>query len=307
MNNTRPLVSILIPVYNRESVISETIDCAINQTYENIEIIVSDNCSQDKTWSILEEYAKKDKRIKIFSNEVNVGPVLNWIKCTEVANGEYVKFLFSDDLLSPNYIQNTLNLFDERTAFVITPYDVFMEYSGNKSGSNYSKSCYTSESFIENLLIHKDLLFSVSPCVALFRKKDVCGVILSDIVNPFGLDFKKFGAGNDILIMLEIATIYCEVKVDYAAKVYYRYHSSSLTISNNLKLYYDYAQYFFIKRCKPHLLDRFIALLFVESLRFKQDNSLVKLLRSNLLLSVVVQVLMTKILRRLLLKLRIIS
>ena len=60
MNNENPLVSILIPVYNREKYIGEAIESAINQTYKNIEVIIVDNCSTDNTWKILQDYQCKD-------------------------------------------------------------------------------------------------------------------------------------------------------------------------------------------------------------------------------------------------------
>ena len=78
---TNPLVSIVIPVYNRELYIEDAIRSAISQTYQNIEIIIVDNCSTDSTWDILNEWEKKDNRIKIFQNDSNIGPVLNWNEC----------------------------------------------------------------------------------------------------------------------------------------------------------------------------------------------------------------------------------
>lgn len=71
MNN---LVSILIPVYNRENLIEETVQSALNQTYKNIEIIVVDNQSTDNTWEILQKLASQDERIKIFQNNTNIRP-----------------------------------------------------------------------------------------------------------------------------------------------------------------------------------------------------------------------------------------
>ena len=68
MNNL-PLVSILIPVYNRASIVSRAIDSALSQTYSNIEIIIVDNNSTDSTWDILLKYKQRDSRIKIFKNE----------------------------------------------------------------------------------------------------------------------------------------------------------------------------------------------------------------------------------------------
>lgn len=64
MNN--PLVSIVIPTYNREQYIEDAIKSAINQTYRNIEIIIVDNCSTDSTWDILNRWAERMSELKFF-------------------------------------------------------------------------------------------------------------------------------------------------------------------------------------------------------------------------------------------------
>ncbi len=117
-----PLVSILIPVYNRVSLVGETIESARNQTYQNIEIIIVDNCSTDGTWDLLKDYAVKDNRIQIFQNPENIGPVRNWKRCIDEAKGEYAKILFSDDLIAENFIEETLLILDSNTeiGFVIS-------------------------------------------------------------------------------------------------------------------------------------------------------------------------------------------
>ena len=74
-----PLVSVLIPVYNREILVRKTIESAVNQTYDNIEIIVIDNQSTDGTFEVIQEYAERYDNVWCFQNDVNMGPVLNWV------------------------------------------------------------------------------------------------------------------------------------------------------------------------------------------------------------------------------------
>ena len=93
---TKPLVSILIPVYNRERLVKKAIESAINQAYKNIEIIAVDNKSTDKTYEVLTEYSKKYSNIKVYQNKENIGPVRNWKKCLEYSSGEFIKILFSE-------------------------------------------------------------------------------------------------------------------------------------------------------------------------------------------------------------------
>ena len=80
-----PKVSILIPVFNRKSYISDCIQSALDQTISSIEIIIVDNASNDGTWEICQEYANRDQRIRIFRNDTNIGPVRNWKKCLDPA------------------------------------------------------------------------------------------------------------------------------------------------------------------------------------------------------------------------------
>ena len=67
----RPIISVIIPCYNAEKYLSETLDCVINQTLKDIEIICIDDGSTDSTPKILKRYAKKDERIKIITQKNN--------------------------------------------------------------------------------------------------------------------------------------------------------------------------------------------------------------------------------------------
>lgn len=96
-NNKMPLVSIITPSYNSEKFISQTINSILNQTYSNWELIITDDCSTDNTLSILEEYAKKDGRIKIYKLKVNAGAALARNNSLKYCNSNYVTFIDSDD------------------------------------------------------------------------------------------------------------------------------------------------------------------------------------------------------------------
>ncbi|MBR2164892.1 MAG: glycosyltransferase family 2 protein, partial [Campylobacter sp.] len=94
-----PKVSIIIPVYNVEKYISECLDSCINQTLQDIEIIIVDDCGSDKSIDIVKEYAKKDSRIKIIYNKQNQGPFVSRNNAAIKASGEYLLCLDSDDFL----------------------------------------------------------------------------------------------------------------------------------------------------------------------------------------------------------------
>lgn len=104
-------ISIIIPTYNRCEILSRSIDSALEQDYEFIEIIVSDNCSTDSTASILCKYNQNNKII-LRRNEVNVGPIENVRICiNDVSSGDYCIILSDDDYFINNkYISNCVNL-----------------------------------------------------------------------------------------------------------------------------------------------------------------------------------------------------
>ena len=91
----KPLVSILMPAYNHAKYIRYAIDSAVNQTYENIEIIVSDNGSNDGTAEIIKSYS--DSRIRKHFFLTNTGPANNGNYCYNMAKGKYLAYLFTDD------------------------------------------------------------------------------------------------------------------------------------------------------------------------------------------------------------------
>lgn len=102
-----PLVSVILPIYNVEQVLKRCLDSVCNQTYLNLEIILVDDGSTDNSGNICDEYAKVDKRIKVIhkkngglSDARNVG--------LDIANGDYLTLVDSDDFISAYYVQNLM-------------------------------------------------------------------------------------------------------------------------------------------------------------------------------------------------------
>jgi glycosyltransferase involved in cell wall biosynthesis len=104
-------VSICIPLYNHKNFIGRCIDSVLNQTYQNIEIIVSDDNSSDNGIDLVENI--KDSRIKIIKNKINLGPSVNINKAVENAVGDYIIVLASDDMLYSDAIDKYLQKISE--------------------------------------------------------------------------------------------------------------------------------------------------------------------------------------------------
>ena len=106
-----PLVSILIYNYNYGQYLRQCIDSAINQTYENIEIIMSDNASDDDSWDIFVEYGKKHRdKFFIARNRKNFGTDHNFATCWAARKGTFHVVLGSDDILEPNFVEKTVGV-----------------------------------------------------------------------------------------------------------------------------------------------------------------------------------------------------
>jgi glycosyltransferase involved in cell wall biosynthesis len=100
-----PLVSIGLPTYNRPERLRKALDCLINQTYPNLEIIVSNDHSPNiDTYTILEEYSKKDQRINVYTQSHNLGIYANFYFVLQKANGKYFMYAQEDDLWEPDFI-----------------------------------------------------------------------------------------------------------------------------------------------------------------------------------------------------------
>ena len=101
-----PLVSVCIPAYNSARYIRTTMESGLGQKYENIELVVVDDCSKDDTVEIVRSV--RDPRVRLVRNEKNLGMTGNWNKCLAEARGEYIKLICADDVLYEDSIEKEL-------------------------------------------------------------------------------------------------------------------------------------------------------------------------------------------------------
>ena len=151
--NFLPLVSIGIPVYNGltknhkfSTDIRKALSSILSQTYKNLEIIISDNCSTDDTVNVINETIKNDNRVKFFRQNKPLAPAENFFFVLSKANGKYFKWNCHDDFISSNFIEKNLNFLEINKNFVFssssTCYD--FEYSSRKNilSFDFEKSTY---------------------------------------------------------------------------------------------------------------------------------------------------------------------
>jgi glycosyltransferase involved in cell wall biosynthesis len=113
-----PLVSIGIPVYNSDDTIAACLRTVLNQTYRNIEVVISDNCSTDMTANICKDFADVDSRISLVLQEKNVGPAANFDFVLSRSTGAYFMWVAADDIKSENFVALNLEFLEKNPEFL---------------------------------------------------------------------------------------------------------------------------------------------------------------------------------------------
>lgn len=108
---TSPKVSVLIPTYNYAHVLDETIQCVLDQTFADFELIIVDDRSTDTTDAVVSKYLV-DRRVQYHKNDTNLGAMGNWNQCLQYAKGEYIKYLCADDKLHPQMLEKYVPIMD---------------------------------------------------------------------------------------------------------------------------------------------------------------------------------------------------
>ena len=129
------LVTVITPTYNSQKFIRQTYESLFKQSYKEWEWIVVDDCSNDDTLKILETISLLDIRVRVYSNTVNSGAAVSRNKAIEVAKGDFIAFLDSDDMWLDTKLETQLKfMMANDVAFSYMPYQVVNEF-GNKVGA----------------------------------------------------------------------------------------------------------------------------------------------------------------------------
>ncbi len=164
----KSLVSIIMPLYNGEKFIKITLESVLKQTYKNWELLITNDGSKDNSPKIVEEYAKKDERIKLF-NQVNKGSAAARNNSLKEANGKYIVFLDSDDIWEDNFLEKQIKFLKEKNASL-----VFSSYKRiNEDGKEILDPFIVSEK-----VGYKDLLKTCSlTCLTSIYDREKTGIV----------------------------------------------------------------------------------------------------------------------------------
>lgn len=273
----KPLISILIPVYNRELLVREAIESALRQSYNNFEVIAVDNYSTDATYEVLKEY-KSNNKFQCFQNKFNLGATKNWLECFRRSSGEYIKLLFSDDWLEPNAIELMVNTFIQNTdigfCYSAVNYhcrDIEGFPSHQIANSLQFNMKLSSQKYLDGFF-YKSISVPNSPCQALFRRNDFSRWLTASDHNRMGFLFGKYGMGNDVLLYLRACGEYKYVYHIAEPLVNYRIHKESITVADfsglGSKGILSAAAYFISEsKISEDLIKGYKAILFIDYMR----------------------------------------
>jgi glycosyltransferase involved in cell wall biosynthesis len=108
-----PSVSVLMTVYNREKYIAEAIESVLASSFSEFELIIVDDCSEDRSVEIAKTFAHKDSRIKVHENETNLGDYPNRNKAASLAKGKYLKYVDADDMIYPHGLEVLVSMMEQ--------------------------------------------------------------------------------------------------------------------------------------------------------------------------------------------------
>jgi glycosyltransferase involved in cell wall biosynthesis len=212
MNNEH-LVSVVLGTYNGEKYLDEQLDSIIRQTYPNIEIIITDDCSTDRTPDILKKYSGKYENIKVYYNEKNLGLIRNFENALQYSNGEYIAFADQDDIWLLDKIQRLVDNIGDN--ILIYSDSAYIDAEGKRTGKKISD--------YRNLINGKNLYalessggIWIAAHTMLFQRK------LIDFLFPFSLYYNHDGW------TAYIAMLHGTIKVLPEALVLYRQHEDNL-------------------------------------------------------------------------------
>lgn len=175
------MVSVIIPNFNRENLIFRAVTSVLNQTYQNIEVIVVDDCSTDRSLTVLDKI--RDSRLRLFKLEKNSGACVARNKGIEVAKGKYISFLDSDDEWLPDKLERQLDILEKKGYdAVFTQYYYYALHNKEdryeirpclKKGSSYlSNILYANCVAMDTLLARKEIFNEIKFDVKLPRYQD---------------------------------------------------------------------------------------------------------------------------------------
>ena len=237
-----PLVTIAIPTYNRSGYLGQALESAVRQTYPNIEIIVSDNCSTDNTESVVKGF--NDSRIRYIKQKENIGPDPNWNLCLQEANGSFFLLLQDDDAIDKQFLDVCMKAANYSTDVgIIRTGTREIDSDGNvlQERKNIGGGLSTEE-FIMTFLSGK---LNMYLCGSLFNTQN-----LREVCDSYAVwAGTKYRHWEDVYVEIQLAARFQRIDVEEVLASF-RKHSSQLTFKVNIREWIEDSKVFLDSICQ---------------------------------------------------------
>ena len=208
-------VSIIVPMYNAEKFIGKAIETVLSQTYENWEMLIMNDVSTDNSLAVVNEFAKKDDRIKVVNTEKNMGVVKGRNHLIDLASGKYLAFLDADDYWHSEKLEKQIQFMKEKNASISCTEYTRVRENGEKINEVVIKSEISYTDMLKNNYLG-------------------CLTVMYNVEKVGKRYFKELEKNEDYVLWLEIVK---DVKIIYGLKenlAYYRVLDNSRS-SNKVK------------------------------------------------------------------------
>ena len=208
-------VSIIVPMYNAEKFIGKAIETVLSQTYENWEMLIMNDVSTDNSLAVVNEFAKKDDRIKVVNTEKNMGVIKGRNHLIDLARGKYIAFLDADDYWHSEKLEKQIQFMKEKNASISCTEYTRVRENGEKINEVVIKSEISYTDMLKNNYLG-------------------CLTVMYDVEKVGKRYFKELEKNEDYVLWLEIVK---DVKIIYGLKenlAYYRVLDNSRS-SNKVK------------------------------------------------------------------------
>ncbi|WP_416687593.1 glycosyltransferase [Candidatus Pseudothioglobus sp. Uisw_041] len=162
LEEDRPIVSVVTSLYDAEKYIEETVKSVINQTYENWEMIIVDDCSSDSSRDIVRKFERKDNRIKLIESKTNFGgPSRPRNIGLENAKGKYIAFLDSDDVWLANKLEKQIEFMKDNDCDIVYAMANIIDKNGKQQGPSKDSRVFNKLKYImnnENILFYTNYI-----------------------------------------------------------------------------------------------------------------------------------------------------
>lgn len=228
-----PLISVLIPAYNRAGTLEQCVRSAAANGYANLQIIISDNGSTDGTADLARRLAADDQRITVIAHPVNRGPLPNWRACLDSADGVLVHWLWSDDWLEPGFYRALVDAMQAQDAqmalcaaridsYAGAPDDILYRWGDGRLEGRQAAKRFATGGW---------RLAPASPACALLPTASCRAAFTDAIPLTVGIDCNRRAIGCDSLMLISAAWSSRRVATLDAPLAVFRAHGDSISIS----------------------------------------------------------------------------